>query len=142
MDIREIARNILRNFFVVFTCIIFSMVFYMRFHGFDFVVTRDIFGALVIAALTSPTEIVFYSKKEQKRLEAFIRSAIHLLLVMVIGLSASFYMGWIYWGNPALVLTFVGLIVGVYIMVAMIDFYQSKKLADKLNEKLNERYHR
>ena len=140
MDYKEMAREILESFFIIFTCTIMVSTIYVGMLGSDIVFTRDIFGTFVISVLTSLAGIVTYSKRELKRAETFFRHAIHFALIMIIGLGAATYMGWILWSIPITVFRFSGMIVGIYVSVYAIIFYQSKKLTDKMNEKLKERY--
>jgi len=140
MDIKKTARSIFNNFFIIFTCVIFIMFAYFRFLEYDYMPISNIAGAFVVAALTSLAEIILHSKKEQRKLEVLIRSVIHLVVIIMIVLSIAAYMRWFLWSNPTELLTFIGLIIGVYAMVAVILYYRTKKLTDKMNEKLKERY--
>ena len=140
MDFKEIARNIFVNFFIVFTCIIFIMMIYLRILGLDSIPMRDIIAAAIIAALTSSAEIILHSNREPKRLEMFIRYALHLLAVTVIALSVSSYEGWFLWSEPIQIAVFVVLILSVYIMAVAVDYYRTKQLAEGLTEKLREKY--
>lgn len=140
MDIKEVVRSIFNTFFIIFTCSIIGMVIFFRLLGLDFAPLRDIVGIFVTVIFTSLAEIVLYSKRELKRLELFVRHVVHLLAIMGISLAVASYMRWILWSVPITVIRFTGLIAGIYIAVIAILFFESKKLADKLNEKLKERY--
>jgi len=140
MDIKEIVGNIFNNFFIIFTCSIVGMFVYLRIFGVEFAPLHDIAALFVASILTSSAEIVLHSRKEPKRFEMFVRTALHLLVVAGIILSVATYMGWILWSVPITVIRFIGLIIGTYIAISTIVFYQTKKLADRLNEKLKERY--
>jgi ABC-type iron transport system FetAB permease component len=116
------------------------MVMLLHASGGEFVRLRDLIAMFVVSILTSAAEIVFYSKKEPKRLETIIRTAVHLLLVIGIMLSVAIYMEWILWSEPIHIVLLTGWVIGTYIVISAVVFYQSKKLADELNEKLKERY--
>jgi len=140
MDIKETAKDILDSFFIIFTCATLGMVIYVHILGLNFVPLRDIVACLVSSILTSLAGIILFSSKEPKRLEMLVRHCIHLFVIVIISLSVASYMGWILWSIPITVIRFMGLIIGIYITVHAIIFYESKKLANKLNEKLKERY--
>lgn len=140
MNIKKIAEEIFYDFFIIFSCITLSMIVYLWFLGYDFVPMHDIVAAFVISVLTSSTKIIFHSKRELKKFEYFIRNAIQLFTVIAIVFSVASYLRWISWNNLVHILIFLGITIGVYIIIAVITFYQTKKLADTLNEKLKERY--
>jgi len=140
MSIKEFAKDVLDSFFVIFLCTIIGMVVYLYILGVDSVPSHDIVASFVLAVFTSLAGFVLYSPEELKRPELFIRHVIHLLAIIVISLAMATYMRWILWSHPITVIRFAGLIMGIYIAVMSIIFYQSKILVDKMNEKLKERY--
>jgi len=140
MDFKVFVREMFDTFFVIFTCAVLGMSIYLRLLGVEFAPLSDISGIFATCILTSLAGFVLYSKREPKRTEVVIRHAIHLLLVMVISLVMASYIGWVLWSVPITIFRFLALIMGIYIASMMITLYQSKKLADELNEKLKERY--
>lgn len=140
MDIREFAREVFNTFFIIFTCAILGWLIHLRLLGAEIARLSDVTAIFIICIPTTLAGFVLYSKRELKRLELLVRHLIHLIIIMGIVLPAASHIGWILWSAPITVIRFVGMIMGIYIAVCVIDFYQSKKLADKLNEKLKERY--
>jgi len=142
MENREIVRNVLNQFFLIFTVIIIAMLIINRLTEEVAVVvaTNDILAALLLAALTSLAGIVVYSKKDPKRAEALARSVIHFLIVLGICLTIATIVGWISWATPFEVALWIGIFVAVYFIISLIDYFQTKKLADDLNTKLKQRY--
>jgi len=140
MNYREMFKEIIDSFFVIFTISIMGMVVYLHLFGVDTAPLRDIVAVFITSVLTSLAGIVVYSKKELRRLGLIVRYLIHMVLVIGIVLVAASYMGWILWSAPITVIRFMGLIIAVFVTVHAVIFYQTMKLADTLNEKLKERY--
>ena len=142
MDIREFTKKMIAIFFITFTCIILAMTVYYHMNEIPFRFPRDIVAVFVITTLTTAAEFVLYSKKEPKKREMFIRHIIHLFAIIGITLSVAVHVRWVIWSVPITVINFMGLVIGIYLAVHAIDFYQSKKLTDELNKKIKERYRR
>jgi len=140
METREIIKGVLNQFFLIFTVITISMLATVRLSALDAVPISDIIGALILAALTSLAGIVMYSKRDLRRSEALVRSAIHLFIVMVMCLTIATIFGWLSWNTPVEVALYIALFLAVYLIISLIDYVQTKKLADDLNAKLKQRY--
>ena len=141
MDIKELIGRIHSSFFVIFSGSVLAMyVLGLLFEDENTVPLHNITALLVMTVLASLAYFIFYSNKELSRRQMQLRHAIHMLTIMGIMLGAAFFMGWISWGEPLQTIAFVISVVAVYIMVVSVGEYQSKKLAGRLTEKLNERY--
>ena len=139
---KEFLKDLFSVMFIVFTCAILGLIIYLHILGAETALLSDIAAIFGISVLTSCAGFILYSKKEPKRLEMIIRHALHLLTVLAIVLFAASYLQWVTWREPITVIRFVGLIIGIWISVHLIMFYQTKKLSDNLNKKLKERYRR
>jgi len=139
---KEFLKDLFNVVFIVFTCSILGLVVYLHIFGEETALLSDILVIFVISMLTSSVGFILYSRKVLSRLELAIRYALHLLMVLVIVILTATYFGWVIWSIPITVLRFVGLIIGIWVSVNLIIFYQTKKLADNLNQKLKERYKR
>jgi hypothetical protein len=93
-----------------------------------------------MAALTDLAYFIFYSGKELSKRQMLLRYFVHFTAIMGIALSIAVRMGWISRAEPVRAAVFAGLVAAVYITVFIVTMYQSKKLAEKLNRKLRERY--
>lgn len=140
MDFNRVARDIFNSFFVIFTCAILWWYVFLRLFGVEYAPLRDIFALFVTAVLTSCAGIVLYSHREPKKLEMLVRHVVHMLIVAVIIMAVASYIGWVLWSVPITVVRFMLLIVGIYITTYAVLYFQSKKVADTLNEKLKQRY--
>jgi hypothetical protein len=140
MDFRETIREVFDTFFVIFTCAIVGLTIYLHVLGNDFAFLRDIVAIFIISILGALASIVLYSKEELPRSKLIIRYAAHTLVIVGIILSTASYMGWIIWSEPITVIRFMVLVLGIFVAVHASIYYSTRKLADKLNEKLKERY--
>jgi hypothetical protein len=140
MDIKEIAGRMFHSFFVIFTGSVLAMYAYSLIFGESAVKLQNITALLVMTVLADLAYFIFYSRKELSRQQMLIRFGIHMVVITVIMLSVAGYMEWVSWDAPIQIILFTVLVIAVYVMVTAVSVYQSKKLADKLNEKLKERY--
>jgi uncharacterized membrane protein (DUF485 family) len=143
MNMREIVDGMVHSFFVILGgSVIAAFLFLVICRPGTLIHIHDL-GALIVLAITSDMSYcIFYSKKELSRTQLLVRYIIHLVYILSEMLFAAYYMNWIDTGKPLQTIVFAGLVVAVYIMVTMISLIHAKKTADKLNEKLKERYNR
>ena len=139
---KEFLKDMFSVMFIVFTCSIIGLVIYLYILGTESKLLDDIVIIFGISVLTSAAGFILYSKKELSKLGLAIRHVLHLLVVLVIVMLAGTYFGWVLWSIPITVIRFAGLVIGIWISVNLIIFYQTKKLADNLNQKLKEKYKR
>ena len=101
---------------------------------------NEITALFILSAITTLACFIFYSKKELNRSQMIARKIIHLLFVLIAIFFTAIYMEWIRIGESVQIIVFVVLVVAVYIIVYAVELCQSRKLADRLNHKLKERY--
>ena len=142
MNRKEMFKELFDSFFVIFTISIMGYVVYMYLLGLEWSPLHDIVTIFIMSIFATLSGIIIYPKREPKRVEIIVRYLLHAVLILAIGLGTATYMQWIYWGNPISVIQFAALSFGIFITVHAIIFYQTKKLADTLNEKLKEHYKR
>jgi len=140
MDIKEILKRRIQSFLVVFGSSVIAMYVYLLIFGIFEIDTHNITALLISSVLIDSTPLIFYSKKELSRSQMFVRYVVHLIVILVILLSMATFMTWIKWSEPMQILVFLGLIAVVYLAVMASGMYKSKKLADRLNQKLKERF--
>ena len=140
MNYKEIAKDIIEVFFVIFAVTIVGNAVLAQLYGIESIQASIVFGILILSFVTSLANIVFYSRRELKRREMLFRYFIHFVLIFAIVLGFATYAGWIYWGMPITVIYFCIYIFIIYLTVHGVVFLQTKMLADQLNEKLKERY--
>ena len=139
MEIKVFIRELVNNFFVIYSCIMLGHIILWRtIWGNDMVSSYGLTAIFVMSILYSLAGIVLYSKRDMKRLELLIRHALHLFLIVTIYLSLGSYLGWVQWDRPTYLIGTAGLIIGVYIATLATRFYQSKEETDEMNEMLKE----
>ena len=141
MTWKDITRSIFYSFFIIYTITMIGLMIYQYLSGHQTYYLADLITIFIASILNTLAGIVLYSTKEPKRLEMTIRHVVHGILIFAITLGAATYMDWICWRTPSSVIQFASLILGIFVCVHLVIFYQNKRLADKLNQKLRERYH-
>lgn len=142
MELKEIAQRIFHSFFVILSGSLISMYIIVQLFpegNTDFQVS-DISALLVLSILTAFTYIIFYSKKELNKQKMIFRHLLQLLSVLAIVLLTAIYMQWVQWDAPAKISILLLLVTMVYIVVVAVGEYQTRMLAQKLNQKLQQRY--
>lgn len=142
MDLKELSTKILSNFFMIFSLVILSMVVYIWLLGGALLSIYDVIGAFWIAVPAACTELFFYSKKELRFWDSALRHICQMVACAGISFAVGFYLRWFSLDNPRMVAHFFGLFFGSYVLAILIDLAQTKKTADELNVKLNERYNK
>ena len=140
MDYKKITREIIEAFFVVYTVAFIINGIFLYLPGVETIKVTLIFDMMLISIATSLPTIVVYSRRELKRRELIFRIFIQFVLTLSSALAVATYMRWIAWSVPTSVFGFSITVVLVFITAHGIFFFETKKLADKLNEKLKERY--
>jgi hypothetical protein len=142
MGVKEIATFMYRSFFIIFTGSVLSMYVFNLIFGDGVIMLHNITALLVMTILAELAFFIFYSKKELSRRRMSVRYIVHMFVILGIMLSTATFMEWILWSEPLHIIVFVALVVAVYVSVFSFNHFWHKKLADKLNEKLKERYTR
>lgn len=142
MRIEELLRTMLHSFFVITTGIVVSIyVFCLIVHP-EAKFSLDDIGRILLMSLASDLPyVIYFSRKELDKKHMFIRKVIHFSVLLAILLYFAQLWNWVSLSNPKEVFIFISLIVGVYVIVFAVATHQDKKLAEKLNERLNQRYH-
>ena len=142
MQGEELFKKMFYSFFVITTGVTVSMyVFCLIFNpGVSFSL-NDIGRILVMGLASDLPFLIYYSRRELGKKQMFIRAVIHVIVLLAILLYFAQRWDWVSINNPQEVLVFVLLVLGVYAVVSVVTAYRDKKLADKLNDSLKERYH-
>jgi cation transport ATPase len=140
MNLNEIFKNIFNSFFVIFTGAVLSMYAFLLIFGVNELSVHYITAVLVMTVLGSLAYFIFYSKSELTRKQMAIRHAIHLAAILAIMLGVASTTMRISLREPAQLFVFIASVIAVYAVVMLTNIYRNKKLADKMNEKLREKY--
>jgi hypothetical protein len=141
MNAEELLKTMFRSFFVIATGVAASMyVFCGIFYPDVRFTLRDIGGILLLAFLSDLPFLVFYSSKELSKKQMYIRKSIHLPILLAVVLYFAYLWDWVGFKSLKEILVLAFLVLIVYIVVSFVAIYYDKKLADKLNNRLKERY--
>jgi len=139
VELGEFAKQYLYGFMFVFTFTVVAMVVYLNALGYDFVPMRDIAAVFAMSILIPLSGLVLCSNRALKRHELLIRNIFRILITIGIVLSVASFMGWISWSAPISIVPYMVITAVIYSAAVAIEFYESKKLTSKMNEKLRER---
>jgi len=139
MEFRDFIKGSWNGVSFVFMLSSLAMVAHSLILGAGIVSTRDIIAVFIMSILLYLPTIILCSGRALKRTELLVRHILRLLLIIGIVLSFATYMNWIRWSEPATIILFVVFIVVIYSMGLALEFYESKKLMDRMNKKLKER---
>jgi len=130
------------SYFVITTGIIASMYVFCLIFNRNAVYSLDDIGRILLMALASDLPfIIFYSRKELGKKQMLIRQIIHIPFLLAVLFYFAQLWDWVRMNSPTEVIVFIALVLVVYAAVLAIATFQDKKLADKLNDRLKQRYH-
>jgi hypothetical protein len=142
MRLEEVLKTMLRSFFVITTGIVASMFVFCHVFNPNVNYSLDDIGKILFMAFASDLPIIlFYSRKELGKKQMLIRQAIHLPVLLAVLIYLTQLWDWVSMDSPKEAIVFVALIIVVYVLVLAVATYQDQKLADKLNNRLKQRYH-
>ncbi|MCL1976471.1 MAG: DUF3021 domain-containing protein [Firmicutes bacterium] len=142
MRIGDLVKTMVHSYFVITTGIIASMYVFCLIFNRNAVYSLDDIGRILLMALASDLPfIIFYSRKELGKKQMLIRQIIHIPFLLAVLFYFAQLWDWVRMNSPTEVIVFIALVLVVYAAVLAIATFQDKKLADKLNDRLKQRYH-
>ncbi|MCL2588377.1 MAG: hypothetical protein FWD84_03105 [Oscillospiraceae bacterium] len=146
MSMKEIIRRMRQSFFIIFTGSILTLYIFQLIPdlvGEDFVgivKAREITAMLVATVITNALHLLLYSKKEPSRRRVIVSYVVLLFGVLTTISVVMIVMGWagvfIWFEWMAL----WGATILIFVVVVLHDLHQGRKLANKIHERLGERY--
>lgn len=100
----------------------------------DFLILPQI---LLVGLLTGAGSVLTLEKDDMSLRETIIRQAIHIVYICAVVLGLGAWFNW-YTVSPVGIVLMLLSVAAVYALTYYIDYHQSKKLAEQLNEKLEE----
>mgnify|MGYP001385392859 CR=1 FL=1 len=141
MNAEELLKTMLRSFFIIATGIVISMyLFCLIFYPDASFTLHDIGGILLLAFFGDLPYLIFYSGKELSKKQMYLRKSIHLPVLLAVVLYFAHLWEWVSLNRSKEVFVFLLLVLAVYAIVFAIAVHYDKKLAEKLNHRLRERY--
>jgi len=139
MGLQDIIKRIYHSFFAVWSLTSLAVCIMALIFGWATIHVPLFFALFFLAFLTSLTYIVFYSKKELSIGQLAARMVVQFILVMGIALTLGYFVGWVTRTRPVYTVVTVISVVVIFAAVTTFESFQTWRLADKLNHKLQER---
>jgi len=139
MDLHDILKRIYRSFFVIWSLISLKVCIYALIFRWQTIIVDLFFALFFVAFLTSLTYAVHYSKNELTLRQYVVRSVVQFFIIMVIVLGVGYFVGWVTLLYPIYTVATVISVVVIFVAVAVLEMFKTRRLADKLNIKLQER---
>ncbi len=141
MRAEELLKKMASSFFIITTGVVISMyVFCLIFNpdaGFS---VADIGRILLMGIAGDLPLILFLSRRELSKKQMLLRTIIHLVVLSSILLYFAFLWDWVNPKSAGEIAVFLTSVVLVYAAVMLINRYRDKKLSDRLNDRLKQRY--
>ncbi|AIQ61554.1 DUF3021 family protein [Paenibacillus borealis] len=135
MKLSEIAKDIIRDFLVIFASIIIIITVLRQIYipelAFDLISIYTIMGFSLLGALTG---ILWYTPHEISERAMRVRIVIHFLLLEILLIGLASLIGVVNDVSGALLLALQ--IAVVYAIVRVLSYEKDKKEADQINERL------
>ena len=142
MRIGDLLKTMVRAFFVIATGIVASIYVFCMIFNQDAVFSLDDIGRILLMAFASDIPFfIFLSRKDLGKKQMLIRQIIHIPVLLAVLLYFGWLWDWVSMNRPTEIIVFIVLVIIVYAIVLAVAIYQNKKLADKLNDRLKQRYH-
>ena len=141
MSGRELFTAMLQAFFMITTGIVVSMYVFCLIINPNASFALDEIGKILLMAFVSDLPyVLFFSRKELSKKQMLIRQVLHLSALLAVLLYLAHLWNWVNLNSLKEVTIFLVLVLIVYTIIFVATAYRDKKLADKLNDKLKERY--
>lgn len=141
MRTEELLRTMVRSYFIITTGVTVSLFVFCRIFVPDALFSlRDIGRILLMAFWGDLPYLIFLSPKELGRNQMLLRTALHALVLAGILLTCAIRWQWVDPASIAQVAVFLLSVSGVYALVVFMTDCRDKKLTEKINLRLKERY--
>lgn len=131
MKLTHLASNMLRNFFIIFSIIIFVTSLFNPSYSFTF---REIMISALFALAGDLPSLVYYSKKELSIKSRYLRMIAHFVLLEVAILTFGNIMGRV--SGVVQTAIFALEILGIYALVGLFSWLIDRKTANDINQQL------
>lgn len=137
----ELVKKMINSFFMITTGIVISMyVFCLIFNPDVRFTLADIGRIILMAAVSDLALIIFFCRRELNKKQMLMRYIIHFIVLSAILLYFSFLWDWVNPRDTKEIAVFLISILLVYVVIFLFNRYRDRKLSDKLNDKLKQRY--
>lgn len=141
MGKEELVKKMINSFFMITTGIVISMyVFCLIFNPDVRLTLADIGRIILMAAVSDLALIIFFCRRELDKKQMLMRYIIHFIVLAAILLYFAFLWDWVNPRDTKEIAVFLISILLVYVVIFLSNRYRDRKLSDKLNDRLKQRY--
>lgn len=142
MRLDYLLKFMLRSYFMIVTGIVVSIFVTCQIFYPDATFTLNEIGQILILALFGDLpSVLFYSRKEPGKKQMLIRQILHLFVLYAVLFYFVHRWHWVDLGSFKNIVIYSAEVLLIYLLVRIAHIYQDKKTADKLNDRLKQRYH-
>lgn len=139
MQLKEILKNMIRDYFIITTAILVCTIVFCSFFNPDAAFTlAELKIILLLGALTDLPTLLYYSKRELTGKEFEIRFVMQVAIIAVIVVCALSSIGWMDSGSLTEIAVVTGQVCSVSALIRYGFWRKDKSLSDKINQKLSE----
>jgi hypothetical protein len=124
-------RKFLISFTSVFTCVIIASTIFIGLYSNPYLPFKLIVQAVVIAAVSSILNFIYYSDKPIHKNSMIYRTLIHFALLTATVTGSALCFKWFSFRDAGIAITFFGLYIAVYLIIWMANF-----LGDIIDERI------
>lgn len=139
MPLKEIAKNMIRDYFIITTAILICTIIFCSFFNPEAAFAlEDLKIILLLGAWTDLPTLLYYSKRELTGKEFEIRFVIQIVMIALIVVCTLSSMGWMDSGNLTEIAVVIGQVCAVSALIRYGFWRKDKSLSDKINQRLSE----
>lgn len=137
----ELLKKMIGSFFMIITGIVVSMyVFCLIFNPHVTFNLNDIGRIILMAAVSDLPLIIFLSTRELDKKQMLMRYVIHFIVLSAILLHFAFLWDWVNRKDIKEITVFLISVLIVNVAIFLTNRYRDRKLSEKLNERIKQRY--
>ncbi|WP_304508075.1 DUF3021 domain-containing protein [Anaerotignum sp.] len=137
----ELLKKMIDSFFMITTGVVISMYVFCLIFNPDVKFTLVDIGRIIVMAVVSDLPfLIFLCRRELDKKQMLIRNIIHFIVLSAILLYFAFLWDWVNPRDGKEITVFLVSVLLVYAAVFLTNRYRDRKLSDKLNDRLKQRY--
>ena len=135
MKLKDALKEMVVLFCVITTCVILFMSLIPLYDSDGFIFTaRDLYKIPLVALLGTIPLLILVRKETASKTEVNVRKVLHFVLTAGLVLGTLMFFGWLDTTSAVSIIVFF---LALYIAVWIVASVREKRLADKLNERIN-----
>lgn len=131
-------KELVFTFSCVATCVLIASASYISIFWKDVILDVNILWQLIIVSFICCLGNLLYPKEEKSKRQFYTILVIHYLYIVLVVMGCGFYFEWFHIDDLSMVLGLLVQITLIFVLIASILHYRSKKQADIMTERLQE----